>query len=129
MEVFDRAALGDGEAVEMHEAGHVAADEDVGVGGEDVVEFERTHAAGNVREGDGKGAAEAATLLVLAEGGNDGVFDGAEELERGLAAASAAAVAGTVEGDAGRLSEFSRPRLDAEAVENEVHDFPCPAGE
>jgi hypothetical protein len=37
--MLDRAALSDGEAGEVHEAGHVAADEDVGVGFQDVVEF------------------------------------------------------------------------------------------
>ncbi len=64
----DGAALGGGEAGEVHEAGHVAADEEIGLLFEDVVELERAHFSGNVREGDGESAAEAAALLTLAEG-------------------------------------------------------------
>ena len=80
-------------------------------------------------EGDGEGAAEAAALFVLAEGGDDGVFDRFQQREGGLAAVSAATVAGAVEGDTGGFLKFSGPGFDAEAVVNEVHDFPSATGE
>lgn len=75
--VFDRdgASLGGGESREVHEAGHVAADEEVGVLFEHVVELERAHFSGNVGKGYREGAAEAATLLGLAEGDQGDVFD------------------------------------------------------
>lgn len=43
--VFDGngASLGGGESGEMHEAGHIAADKEIGVLFEHVVELERTH--------------------------------------------------------------------------------------
>ena len=125
----DRAALGVGEAAEVHEAGHVDADEHVGLGVEDVVELEGAHLAGDVGEGDGEGAAEAAALFRLAEGDDLGVFDGGEQGADGLTGVGAAAVAGAVEGDAGGLVEFAGPGFDAEAVVDEVDDFPGPTGE
>lgn len=127
--MFDRTALGDGEAIEVHEAGHIAADEDVRVRFQDMVELERAHPPGNVGESDGKGAAETAALLGLAERSDKGVFDGFQELQGCLAAASAAAMAGAMEGDAGGFRKFSRPFFDAETVVDEVHDLPSPAGE
>ena len=51
------------------------------------------------------------------------------QLERGLAAAGAATVAGTVEGDARGLIELSGPFFDTQPVVDEVHDFPGPTGE
>ena len=113
----------------MHEAGHVAADEDVGLRFKDVVKFQRTHATGNVREGDGKRAAETATLFGLAKGSDGGVFNRFQQRERGFTAAGATAVAGAVKSDAGRFVEFPGPGFDAKTVINEVHDFPGAAGE
>jgi hypothetical protein len=69
----------------VHEAGHVDAGEHVGFGVEDVVELEGAHLAGDVREGDGKRAAEAAALFLLAEGDDLGVFDGGQQGADGLA--------------------------------------------
>ena len=80
-------------------------------------------------ECDGECAAEAAALLGLAEGGNDGIFDGGEQLESGFTTACATAMAGAVEGDASGFIKFPRPFLDAEAVENEVHNLPSAACE
>ncbi len=76
--VFDGhlSTLVGGEAREVHEAGHVAADEEVGLLFEDVVEFERSHFSGDVREGDREGAAEAAALFALAEGEQGDIADG-----------------------------------------------------
>ena len=34
-----------------------------------------------------------------------------------------------MEGDAGGLFEFTGPGLDADAIEDEIDDFPCAAGE
>ncbi len=129
MAVVDLAALGDGEAGEVHEAGHVSADEDIGIGFENIVQFQSAHAAGNVGEGDREGAAEAAALLGLAEGGDDGILNGFEQGEGGLTAAGAAAVTGAVEGDAGGFLKFSGPFLDAQTIVDEVHHFPSAARE
>ena len=80
MEVLDRAALGLGEAAEMHEAGHVDADEQIWLDVENSVEFEIPHPPRNVWEGDGEGAAESATLLGLTEGHDLSFFDVASRL-------------------------------------------------
>ncbi len=72
----DLATLVGGEAGEVHEAGHIAADEKVGFLFEDVVELEGAHFSGNVREGDREGAAEAAALFALAEGKQCEIADG-----------------------------------------------------
>ena len=124
MEVLDRAALGLGEAAEMHEAGHVDADEQIWLDVENSIEFEVPHPPRNVWEGDGKSAAKTAALLGLTEGDDLRVIDGCQQRADGLAGASAAGVAGTVEGETGGFIEFSRPGFYAQAVVNEVHDFP-----
>ena len=129
MHVRDRAALGGGEAGEMHEAGHVDTDEQVGIGIEDIVELEGTHLAGDVGESDGEGAAEPTALLLLAERDDLGVFDRGQERADGLAGGGAAAVAGAVEGDAGRFLELAGPGFDTEAVVDEINDFPGAVGE
>lgn len=71
----DGAALGGGESGEVHEAGHVAADEEVGVLFEHVVELERAHFSGDVGEGYREGTAETAALLRLAERDEGDIFD------------------------------------------------------
>lgn len=71
----DGAALGSGESGEVHEAGHVPADEEIGVLFEHVVELERAHFPGNVGECYRECATEAAALLGLAEGDEGDVFD------------------------------------------------------
>lgn len=71
----DGAALGGGESGEVHEAGHVAADEEVRVLFEYVVELERAHFPGNVGECYRECAAETTALLRLAEGDEGDVFD------------------------------------------------------
>ncbi len=86
----DGAALGCGESGEVHEAGHVAADEEVGVLFEHVVELERAHFSGNVGECYRECAAEAAALLGLAEGDEGDVFDRGKQGAGGFARASAA---------------------------------------
>ena len=129
MEVLDGAPLGDGETGQVHKTGHVAADKDVRIGLENMVEFQGTHAAGNVGKRDGKGAAEAAALLGLTEGGDFGVADGFKEFHGGLTTAGAATVARAMEGDACRLLEFAGPFFNAQAVVNEIHDFPGAAGQ
>lgn len=86
----DGAALGGGETGEVHEAGHVAADEEVGVLFEHVVELERAHFSGDVGECYREGAAEAAALLGLAEGDERDVFDRGKQGAGGFARASAA---------------------------------------
>lgn len=43
VQVGDRAALGAGEAGQVHEARHVSADQNVGLRFEDVIEFQRAH--------------------------------------------------------------------------------------
>ena len=73
------ATLIGGKAGEVHETGHVAADEEVGFLFEDVVEFEGAHFSGDMREGDGEGATEAATLLALSEGEQSDIADGREQ--------------------------------------------------
>lgn len=75
--VFDRnlSTLRGSETRQVHEARHVAADEEVGVLLEDVVELERSHFPGDVREGDGEGSAEAAALFALSEGDECDVAD------------------------------------------------------
>lgn len=129
MEVLDRAALGLGEAAEMHEAGHVDADEQIWLDVENSVEFEIPHPPRNVWEGDGEGAAESATLLGLTEGHDLSFFDGGKQAADGLTRAGAARVAGTVEGETGGFIKFSRPGFYAQAVVNEVHDFPSAVGQ
>ena len=86
----DGAALGSGESGEVHEAGHVAADEEVRMLFENVVELERTHFSGNVGKGYGEGATEATALLGLAEGDERDVFDRGKQGAGGFARASAA---------------------------------------
>ena len=88
----------------------------------DVVEFELAHRAGDVREPHGEGAAEPAALLGFAEGHDFGAIDGAEEgLNRG-GGVGAAAVTGTMKRDLGIVT--TGPRGDAEAVDDEVGQFP-----
>ncbi len=70
------ATLIGGKAGEVHEAGHVAADEEVGLLFEDVVEFEGAHFSRDVGKGDGEGATEAAALFALAEGEQGDIADG-----------------------------------------------------
>lgn len=127
MQVLDRTALGGREAGKVHEAGHVPADEDVRVRFQNVVELQRSHPAGNVRKCDGKCPAKATTLLGLAEGRDDGVLDGFQQFQCCLTATRATAVTRTMERDACRLIQFTRPCFDAESVVNEVHDLPCPS--
>lgn len=112
----------------MHQAGHIAAGENIGLSVEDMIHLECAHAARYMREGDRKGAAEAATLLTLAERDDLHVADGTEEFEDGLAAVRAARVAGAVEGDTRRLRQGARPCFDSESVADEIHYFPCAAG-
>lgn len=129
MHMRDRTALGRGEAGEVHEAGHVDADEHVGIGIEDIVELEGAHLARDVGESDGEGAAKSAALFLLAERDDFGVFDRGEERADGLAGGGAAAMAGAMEGDTGRFLELAGPGFDAEAVVDEIDDFPCAVGE
>lgn len=86
----DGASLGGGESGEMHEAGHIAADKEIGVLFEHVVELERTHFPRNVGKGYREGAAETAALLGLAEGDEGDVFDRGKQGAGGFARASAA---------------------------------------
>ena len=86
----DGAALGGGESGEVHEAGHVAADEEVRMLFENVVELERTHFSGNVGKGHGEGATEATALLGLAEGHEGDIFDRGKQGASGFARARAA---------------------------------------
>jgi hypothetical protein len=65
----------------------------------------------------------------LAEGDDLGVFDGGKQGADGLSGAGSTAVAGAVEGDAGGFGELAGPRLDAGAIEDEIHDFPGAARE
>ena len=129
--MFDGAALGLGKAAEVHEAGHVDADEQVRLDVEDPVEFQGAHFSGDVREGHGKGAAEATALLCLTEGDDLRILNGGEQGADRLASASASAtgVVGAVEGKSRGLVEFLGPGFDAHAVENEVHHLPGPLGE
>lgn len=124
MFVWDRTTLSGGEAGKMHEAGHVDANEHVRIGIKNVVELKGAHLAGDVREGDREGAAKSATLLLLAEGNDFGVFDRSEESADRLAGGGATAVARAVEGDASRILKLAGPSLDAEAVVNEIDDLP-----
>ncbi len=71
----DGAALGGGESGEVHEAGHVAADEEVRVLFEHVVELERAHFPRDVGKGYREGATETTALLRLAERDEGDVFD------------------------------------------------------
>ena len=86
----DGAALGGGESGEVHEAGHVAADEEVRMLFENVVELERTHFSGNVGKGYGESATEATALLGLAEGHEGDIFDRGKQGASGFARARAA---------------------------------------
>lgn len=90
--MFDRqwTSLICSEPGEVHEAGHVAADEEIGVLFEHVVELERTHFPRNVGKGYREGAAETAALLGLAEGDEGDVFDRGKQGAGGFARASAA---------------------------------------
>ena len=71
----DLATLRGGESGEVHQAGHVTADEEIWFLFEDVVELERSHFSRDVREGDGECAAEAAALFALAEGDQGDILD------------------------------------------------------
>ena len=95
---------------------------------EDMVELEVAHGDGNVREGDGKGAAEAAALLGLAEG---------EDFQARRSIASSVRVASPLpvprewqeRWNATRASRRPGQAVDAEAVDDEVGQFPGAAGE
>src|SRR4051812_32603301 len=98
--MFDRTALGGRQARQMHEAGHVAADQNVGVRFENVIELQRPHPPGNMREGNGKCSTEPAALLGLSEWRNDGVANGLQQFQCRLTTTRTTAVAGPMKGDA-----------------------------
>ena len=76
MLVGDGPSLGGGQTGKVHQAGHVDAGEHVGLGVENVVEFQRAHLARDVGKRHGKRAAEAAALFLLSERDDLGVLDG-----------------------------------------------------
>jgi len=57
-----------GQSRKVHQTGHVAADQQIGMLIENVIQFQCAHFSGNVRESDREGSAETAALLGLAEG-------------------------------------------------------------
>ena len=123
VKLWDCAALVLCEPVEVHQAGHVRADEHVGLDFEHVIEFERSHLTGNVREGDGEGSAETAALFRLPEGDHLGIFDRCKQRAHGFAGLGAAAVTGSVKRNSRRFFKFSGPCADVEVVENEIDYF------
>ena len=65
MPVGDRPLLLAGQPVEVHEAGQIRGDEDVGFVLHQVVELQGAHLSGNIREDHREGSAEPAALVAL----------------------------------------------------------------
>ena len=125
--MLDRSALDSGKAGDVHQAGHIAADQDVGIAFQNVIQLQGSHASGDVGEGDGKSASKATALLILAEGDDFCIFDRGEQCGDCRSTIRAAAVAGAVKGDAGRFVESALPAFHPEAIGDEVTHFPRPA--
>lgn len=116
------ALLAVGQSREMHEAAEIGGGQDIRGGGEGVVELEGAHGAGNVGEGHRKGTAKAAALILLGKGDEFQAGDGTEQGFHGGPGASAASVAGVMQGDA--FGKGTGPGLDPQTVHEEVAQFP-----
>lgn len=126
MKVGNGPALAARQPGEMHEAGHVPADQNIRAGFQNVIQLQRAHAARDMRKGDRKGASESTALLGLSKCGNRHTLDGFQQAQGGLTTPGTSAMTGSVKGDPGSGLKPTGPFLDVEPIENEIHDLPSP---
>ncbi len=121
MAVFDRAALFFSQPSEVHHTGEVGGDEIVWLVIEQVIKFQGSHFAGNIRESNAEGSSEPAALFFLPVFDQLDALNGVEQGGCGFTGSGSTGVAGVVEGNMG--IEGAGPGGDAKFVHNVVGKF------